>query len=187
MSISKKYLGAIFHKFKDYKVNAERLLDSGGRAFIFLPWRSHFPFDSCVVNDPSISFIFFVKSSYHFRRNKKIVLLDFLIVSVLIRFCLYFTPSFWTWTPALFGTWSKKMRSRPDKPSQKYMYSLQSFHTPTIVDPLPLKETDYAMKYLHWPMNHANEVKVRWTLPNKHVHLKIKSCIKYSWPIVYSI
>ena len=38
----------------------------------------------------------------------------------------------------------------------------------------------------HWPMNHKNEVKVRWTMPGRHVQLTILPNNNYSWPIAYS-
>ena len=41
-------------------------------------------------------------------------------------------------------------------------------------------------KTKHWPMNHENEVKVRWTMPGRHVQLTILPYNKYSWPIAYS-
>ena len=37
------------------------------------------------------------------------------------------------------------------------------------------------------PMNHENEVKVRWTMPGRHVQLTMLLYNIYSWPITYSL
>ena len=37
------------------------------------------------------------------------------------------------------------------------------------------------------PMNLENEVKVRWTMPGRHVQLTKLPYNKYSWPITYSL
>ena len=36
-------------------------------------------------------------------------------------------------------------------------------------------------------MNHENEVTVRWTMPGRHVQLRILPYNKYRWPIAYSL
>ena len=39
----------------------------------------------------------------------------------------------------------------------------------------------------HWSMNHENEVKVRWTMPGRHVQLTILPYNKYSSPNAYKL
>ena len=36
-------------------------------------------------------------------------------------------------------------------------------------------------------MNHENEVKLRWTMPGRHIQHTIFPFNKYSWPIAYSL
>ena len=42
-------------------------------------------------------------------------------------------------------------------------------------------------KTKHWPLNHENEVKVRWTMPDRHVQLTILPYNRYSWSISYRL
>ncbi len=75
---------------------------------------------------------------------------------------------------------------------QQFMIQQMGQPTPTVLQqPPPFHYQIHVPSFIQLPNQRSqyqiNKVKVRWTIPGRHVQLTILLYNKYSWPIAYSL